>query len=211
MDGSVKSMMENSRSSFSKAGWNKSGSNMLATAVTLAKLRNLEARRYFFDFDIVGMVVTFALVAYFYFDLLFIHAIISASYLLRKVSKVSVGFILENLDRSKQKSLVLGFVDFCDSSEVDHENIDTMIEKINTDSDLCGGLVQIMQLFLSTETKFSILGVSIGWTLVADLRWLSSLGLTRLPSCGPSSRLIDHNILSAQTNRIAPFSGPWWT
>ena len=162
MDGSVKSMMENSRSSFSKAGWNKSGSNMLATAVTLAKLRNLEARRYFFDFDIVGMVVTFALVAYFYFDLLFIHAIISASYLLRKVSKVSVGFILENLDRSKQKSLVLGFVDFCDSSEVDHENIDTMIEKINTDSDLCGGLVQIMQLFLSTETKFSILGVSIG-------------------------------------------------
>ena len=77
MDGSVKSMMEESRSSFSKAGWNKSGSNMLATAVTLAKLRNLEARRYFFDFDIVGMVVTFALLAYFYFDLLFIHAVIS--------------------------------------------------------------------------------------------------------------------------------------
>ena len=160
--GSSKSMMEESRLGFSKAGWNKSGSNMLALGVTLARLRKLEARRAFFDFDILGIAVTFAIVAHLYFDLLFIHAIISVSYLLRKISKVSVDFILEHLERAKQKALVLGLVDFCDSEEVDHENLDILIDKVNTDPDFCGGVVQIMQIFMGTQTKFTILGVKIG-------------------------------------------------
>ena len=159
---SSKSMMEESRLGFSTAGWNKSGSNMLATAVTLAKLRGLEARRAFFDMDILAIAVTFVIVAHLYFDLLFIHAIISASYLLRKISKVSVHIIIEQLDRAKQKALVLGLVDFCDSEELDHENIDILIDKVNNDPDFCGGVVQIIQIFLGTQTKFSTLGVKIG-------------------------------------------------
>ena len=143
---------------FSKAGWNKSGSNMLALGVTLARLRRLEARRAFFDFDVLGIAVTFAMVAHLYFDLLFIHAIISVSYMLRKISKVSVDFVIEHLERVKQKALVLGLVDFCDSEEVDHENLDILIDKVNTDPDFCGGVVQIIQIFLGTQTKFSILG-----------------------------------------------------
>ena len=135
---------------------------MLALAVTLARLRRLEARRSFFDFDILAIAVTFAIVAHLYFDLLFVHAIIGASYILRKISKVSVDFVLEHLERVKQKALVLGLVDFCDSEEVDHENLDILSDKINTDPDFCGGVVQIMQIFLGTQTKFSILGVKIG-------------------------------------------------
>ena len=135
---------------------------MLALAVTLARLRRLEARRSFFDFDILAIAVTFAVVAHLYFDLLFVHAIISASYILRKISKVSVDFVLEHLERAKQKALVLGLVDFCDSEEVDHENLDILSDKINTDPDFCGGVLQIMQIFLGTQTKFSILRVKIG-------------------------------------------------
>ena len=135
---------------------------MLALATTLARLRRLEARRNFLDFDLLAIALTFAIIAHLYFDLLFIHVIISVSYLLRKISKVSVDFIIEQLERSKQKSLVLGLVDFCDSEEVDHENLDILIEKVNTDPDFCGGVVQIMQIFMGTQTKFTILGVKIG-------------------------------------------------
>ena len=127
--------------------------------------------------------------------------IICVSYMLRKISKVSVDFILEHLERAKQKALVLGLVDFCDSEEVDHENLNILIDKVNTDPDFCGGIVQIMQIFLGTQTKFSILGVKIGWSckywtkFISDSLWLRSSGWTRWQSSEQSSRSVNRFLL----------------
>jgi hypothetical protein len=142
------------------AGWNRTGSNLLATAALLARDRRLFARRSLLGWDVFVILVTFVFFAFFAkfsSDVMFLHAILSISYLMRKMNKVTVEFIIEDLERSVQKVLVLRLFDLCQAEGLDHEDIGAITVKIAEDQQFCDKVLDILQRFIHKETKFTIL------------------------------------------------------
>ena len=121
--------------------------------------------KFLFDWDIPGILITFVIVAYINFYLIFVHVILSVNYILRKVNKAPVvdviieDVIMVHMTRDEQAALVLGLVDYCQSEEVDHGKIDQLVDKVY-DLKFCDGVVQVLQVFLD-KSRFKSFGMSL--------------------------------------------------
>ena len=121
--------------------------------------------QFLFDWDLLRILVTFAIVVYINFYLLFLHVILSGYYLLWKVNKAPVvdviieDVIMVHMTREEQSALVLGLVNFCQSEAVDAGNIEQLVNKVY-DPDFCDGVVRVLQIFLD-QSRFKGFGMRL--------------------------------------------------
>lgn len=140
---------------FAGRGWNRGGSCLLAAAVVVAREQGWRARRTLLHWDIVPIAIIFLVLANYRTDLLFIHLVLSLTYLLKKLNKVSVDVLVENLDRCEQKELVLRLVDLCQAKQVDHENLDQLWPRVR--EDLGPKVSDVLRSYVNEKTQFRIL------------------------------------------------------
>ena len=122
-------------------------------------------RQFLFDWDLIRIVVTFAIAVYINFYLLFVHLFFSVCYLLWKVNRAPVvdvimeDVIMVHMTREEQAALVLGLLHFCQSEDIDHGNFDQLVDKVY-DLKFCDGIVQVLQDFMD-KSRFKGFGMKL--------------------------------------------------
>ena len=154
---SVLRLLEEMRLTYSRVGWNRTGSNLLASTAFLANSGARKARRIFLDWDIFVILVGMAsliVIQDTVSDLAFFVGLVSISYMIRKRNKVDLDFLVQNLSRAEQKVLVLKLVDLCEKEGVDHEDLQSLALNINVYSKFCDDSNTILEAFIDQDTKF---------------------------------------------------------
>ena len=133
--------------------------------VRLRRASRPKMEQFLLDWDIPRILVTFAIVAYINFYLIFLHVVLSINYILWKVNKAPVvdviieDVIMVHMTRDEQAALVLHLVDYCQDEEVDDGNIDQLVDKVY-DLKFCDGVVQVLQVFLD-KSRFKSFGMRL--------------------------------------------------
>lgn len=144
---------------FQRKGWNGNGSRMLAAACLVSERNGTRFKRNLVEKDILGISVIVCLVLKYSTNsiLLLLIAALSISYAMKKLLKVyDLHSILNTLDGSREKLLVLKLMDFCEAEEIDPESLADIGHHLE-DTPTCDQILKISCEFINSETSFYVM------------------------------------------------------